>query len=224
MIEHRAAGKLLVALTASRIALIPVIAASFLVSPAVTAVSLLVFMFADLFDGVIARGEGADGPRRRALDTTVDRIAIDVGLVAATIAGAMPLLLLAGFLARDLYCGGICTLMMAERRVAIKSDFFYRGLSCGFATWALAAPFISSGGRSAGAAALFFAALLLAVDLTRSVQRVRSAPASVQNLVLDAASLRRGEVDWETGAESRRRPPFAMRTAIPHRLRVFSPS
>jgi phosphatidylglycerophosphate synthase len=204
MIEHRAAGRLPAALTVSRIALIPAIAASFLASPAVTTISLLVFMFADLFDGIVARGEGADGPRRRALDTTVDRIAIDAGLVAAAIAGAMPLLLLAGFLARDLYCGGICALMMAERRVAIKSDAFYRGLSCGFAAWALAAPFLSADGRSAGAAALFFAALLLSVDLTRSVRRVRSAPASVENLVLDAGSLRRGEVDWDTNAESRR--------------------
>lgn len=204
MTERRSAGKLLVALTVSRIALIPVIAASFMASPAVTAASLLVFMFADLFDGIVARGEGDDGPGRRALDTTVDRIAIDAGLVAATLAGALPPLLLAGFLARDLYCGGICALMMAERRVAIKSDLFYRGLSCGFAAWALAAPFLSAGGRFAGAGALLLAALLLAADLSRSVRRVRSAPASVENLVLDAALLRRGDVDWEMSTDIRR--------------------
>jgi len=203
MIEHRAAGKLLVALTVSRIALIPVIAISFLASPAVTTAALLVFMFADLFDGIVARDQGDDGPRRRALDTSVDRVAIDAGLVAATIAGAMPFLLLIGFLARDLYCAGICALMLAERRVAIKSDLLYRGLSCGFAAWALAAPFLSAGGRSAAAAALLFAALLLAVDLTRSVRTVRSAPASVENLVLDAASVRRGHVGWRTGSEGR---------------------
>jgi phosphatidylglycerophosphate synthase len=204
MSERRPAGKLLTALTLGRIALIPVIAISFMASPAVTAVSLLAFMFADLFDGVVARREGADGPSRRAWDSTVDRIAIDVGLVAAAASGAMAPLLLVGFLARDLYCAGICAVMIGERRVAIKADLLYQGLNCGLAGWALAAPFLSSGGRSAAAAALFLASLVVAADLTRSVQRVRSAPDSVRNLVVSATRVRRGDFDWKAGREDAR--------------------
>jgi phosphatidylglycerophosphate synthase len=198
MSERRPAAKrLLTAITIGRIALIPVIALSFTSSPAVTSVSLLAFMFADLFDGVLARAVGDDGPARRALDSAVDRIAIDACLVAAAAVGAMPLLFVCAFLIRDLYCAVICALMMGERRVAIKADLLYRGLNCGLAGWALAAPFVSAGGRLAGAAVLFAASLVVAGDLTRSIRFVRRAPATVRSCVIAAADLRHGRVDWQ---------------------------
>lgn len=202
MTERRPAGKLLTALTLGRIALIPVIAFSFMAAPAITTGSLLAFMFADLFDGIVARGVNADGPRRRAWDSTIDRVAIDAGLIAATVSGALPLPLLVGFLARDLYCAGICALMMGERRVAIKADLLYQGLNCSLAGWALVAPFLSGSGRSAVAAALFVASLFVAADLTRSVRRVMGAPGSVKGLVVSATSLRRRDFGWEAGEES----------------------
>jgi phosphatidylglycerophosphate synthase len=192
---------LLQAMTVGRIALIPVIAISFMAAPAVTSVALILFMFADLFDGIVARRRGDDGPRRRAVDSTIDRVAIDACFVAAAVTGAMPLLLVCAFLARDLYCGAICALMMAERRVAIKADLLYRGLNCVLAGWALAAPFLSANGRLAGALALFAASLLVAADLTASVRKVRRAPAVVRDKVISATALRRGLVEWEPGPE-----------------------
>lgn len=189
-------GYLLQALTVGRIALIPVIALSFMATPAVTSVSLILFMFADLFDGILARRAGGDGPSRRAVDSTIDRLAIDACFVAAAVTGVMPVVLVCGFLARDLYCAIICALMMAERRVAIKADLLYRGLNCGLAGWALAAPFLSAGALLTGAVVLFAASVVVAGDLTRSVRLVRRAPTVVRSRVVDATDLRHGRVEW----------------------------
>jgi phosphatidylglycerophosphate synthase len=191
--------RLLTGITVGRIALIPVIAVSFMASPAITSVSLLAFMFADLFDGILARSAGNDGPRRRAVDSTVDRIAIDTCLVAAAVAGAMPLLLVCAFLARDIYCAVLCARMMSERWVAIKADLLYRSLNCGIAGWALAAPFLSTGGRQAGAMVLLAVSLVVAADLTRSVRLVRQAPLAVCDRVIAAADLRHYRADWQAG-------------------------
>lgn len=198
MSERRAAGELLLqAMTIGRIALIPVIAISFMAAPAITSLSLALFMFADLFDGVVARRAGDDGPRRRAVDSTIDRIAIDASFVAAAVAGAMPLALVCAFLVRDLYCALICVRMIGERRVAIKADLLYRGLNCGLAGWALTAPFLSSGARLSGALVLFAASLVVAGDLTASVRKVRRAPARVRDTVISATALRHNRVDWD---------------------------
>ena len=162
-----------------------------MVSPAVTAVCLGGFMFADLVDGILARRFDADGPRRRALDSAVDRIAIDACFVGAYAVGALPLLLLLGFLARDLYCSALCVWMFRQRRAAIQADVWYRGLSFLIAVWALAAPFMTQAQRSASVALLLGIALVLAADLTRGVQRVIQSPLDLTGYVIPARSLRR---------------------------------
>jgi phosphatidylglycerophosphate synthase len=203
MDEGRREGRpLLMGITVGRLALIPVIALSFMASPLITSVGLLAFMFSDLFDGILARSTGDDGPRRRAVDSIVDRVAIDACLVAAAVTGAMPPLLVCAFLARDLYCAVLCAGMMRERWVAIKADLLYRGLNCGIAAWALAAPFLSSGGRLASALLLFAVSLVAAADLTRSVRLVRRAPATVRDRVIAAADLRHHRIDWRASARS----------------------
>jgi phosphatidylglycerophosphate synthase len=205
--DDRAVGErgLLPLVTIGRLALVPMIAASFMSSPALTSIGLLLFMFADLFDGVLARSAGRDGPGRRVVDSVVDRMAIDACLIVAGAIGAMPVLLVCAFLLRDLYCAIICAAMVGERRVAIKSDLLYRGLNCGLAGWALAAPFLSADGRLVGAAVLLAVSIVVACDLTRSVGLIKSAPEEIRDRVISASDLRRGRVDWasRTGREDR---------------------
>jgi phosphatidylglycerophosphate synthase len=182
---------LLLGFTVGRLALIPGVIVSFLASsPAPTTALLLLFIAADVLDGVLARRLEADGPSRRALDSIVDRVAIDACLVAAWASGAMPLLILCGLLARDLYLAILCQRMISEREVAIKADWLYRSLNLGIAGWALLAPFVSQGVRTALAAALLAFSLIVARDLKSSVAKVLAGPADLRNLVVDAGWLR----------------------------------
>ncbi len=164
--------------------------ASFLVSPAITTAFLLLFIAADVFDGVLARRFEADGPSRRALDSIVDRIAIDACLVAAWVSGAMPLLILCGLLARDVYLAVLCRKMVRERGVAIKADWLYRSLNLGVAAWALLAPFISQGARTVLAAALLGFSLIVARDLKNSISKILQASPELRNVVVGADVLR----------------------------------
>lgn len=202
-------------LTAVRLALIPILAVSFMANSLVMTVALLTFMFADLFDGMLARQFGADGPRRRAEDSIVDRLAIDACLVGAAVTGAIPVVLVCAFLARDLYCAALCAQMMREREVAIKADLAYRGLNCAMAGWAIAAPFLSSTGRLASAGALFGVSIGVAVDLSRSVRLVRRAPAAVRDCVISATALRRGDVHWHD-TSARPAPGYLASTPMAH--------
>lgn len=201
---------LLTAFTVVRLAFIPAVIATFMTAPAVTTTCLMAFMVADLYDGVLARRFDADGPRRRALDSIIDRLAIDACLIAACTAGALPLSLLIGFLVRDLYCSIVCEQMMRTRGVAIKTDLVYRGLSFAIAVWAIAAPFLAATTRTALAAGLLAAAVLVAVDLTRSVRLVLEAPADIVHRVIPATALRRGSV-----AEIAPRSEFAVSDVPP---------
>lgn len=220
MSGERSAGNIaLGAITVSRLALIPVIAISFMSAPAITAPALVLFMFADLFDGILARHLGDDGPGRRAVDSVIDRIAIDACFVAAAVTGAMPVLLVCAFLARDVYCAAICAQMMAERRVAIKADLLYRGLNCALAGWALTAPFLSASGRLTGALVLFAASLFVTADLTLLVRRVRRAPSGVRDTVIGATALRHRRVDWEVSPDA----PAPAQPAL-HGVRVAAPA
>jgi phosphatidylglycerophosphate synthase len=188
--QHRA-ELLLAAFTIVRLCFIPIVVATFMLEPAVTAGALAAFMIADLYDGVLARRYKVDGPVRRALDSTVDRIAIDVCLIAAYVAGALPWFLLAGFLLRDLYCGIVCSRMLYRRHVAIKTDLVYRGLSFSIATWGTAAPFLSATNRNFLAGMLLMAAAAVAVDLTRSVRLLLAVDEDEAGSVIPAADLRR---------------------------------
>lgn len=182
---------LLAAFTLVRLPLVPAMALTFMHAPTLTMVFLVAYMFADLFDGVAARRLGADGVERVALDSVVDRIAIDACLVAAWLAGALPVYLLVGFLARDLYLTAICRRMVRERSVAIKADILYRGLSFWIAVWAASAPFVSQTYRTAFAALVLTAALVVAADLRRLVYAVLSGRPGLHDDVVPAGVLRR---------------------------------
>jgi phosphatidylglycerophosphate synthase len=189
----------LAAFTIVRLGLIPPVIVTFMVHPMATAAFLGVFMVADLYDGVLARRFDADGPGRRALDSVVDRVAIDSCLIAAWAAGAMPGWVLLGLLARDLYCGGLCMWMLVRRRAAIKVDLLYRGLSFLIAVWALAAPFVTQTARTASAIALLGLATVVAADLTRLVRRAVRSTGDVAGQAIPAGALR-SQRDFRRGS------------------------
>lgn len=177
-------------LTVGRLAFVPIIVASFAVSPPVTAIALLLFVATDVYDGVLARRRGVDGPDRRALDSIVDRIAIDAGLLGAWAVGALPLPIFLALLGRDLYLALLCRRMFVERRVVIKADWLYRSLNLAVAGWAMVAPLVSAEARAYLALALLAFSLVVAWDLTRAVRIVRDALPQLRNAVIDAGSLR----------------------------------
>lgn len=180
----------LIALTVARLAFIPLLIASFMMAPVVTTAALVAFVGLDVYDGVLARRLGADGLRRRALDSTVDRVAIDGCLIGAWAVGALPTLLLVALLARDAYCAVICARMMSHRRTAIKADWLYRSLNLSVAAWAIAAPFAGATGRTVAAVAVLLFSLVVAADLTKLVRAVLHAPAHVHHTVVAAATAR----------------------------------
>jgi phosphatidylglycerophosphate synthase len=181
----------LLGLTLIRLALIPAVIATFMSDPIVTTGCLGLFMILDLGDGVLARRFGVEDVQRRALDSTVDRLAIDSCLVGAAIAGALPPLLLVLFLTRDAYCAAICARMVHERRVVIKADIVYRALNGSLALWGLSAPFVSPGIRTGCLLLIFAVSILVAIDLSRSVALVRAAPANLRDQVVSASVARR---------------------------------
>jgi phosphatidylglycerophosphate synthase len=187
----RVVTNMLVASTAGRLLLVPIIIATFLGSPVITTAAIALFVIGDVYDGVLARHLTRDDARRRALDSAVDRIAIDSCLIGACIAGALPFALLAAFLARDAYCAFLCARMLRETSVAIKADWVYRGLNLGVAAWAIAVPFISHGAGEVLAVLLLAASAAVAYDLTRLVRRVRSSSASLRDSVVPAGVLRK---------------------------------
>jgi phosphatidylglycerophosphate synthase len=195
-IARRRSGHMLGVFTLIRLLLIPVVIGTFMVAPLLTTLSLFAFMLADLYDGMLARKLGADDVGRRALDSMVDRIAIDACLVAAFFAGALPMVLLCAFLGRDIYLAFVCGRMIRMRRVVIKADLVHRSLSFLFAVWAVAVPFISPSVRTGFALFIFAVAIAVAVDVTRSARVVINAPADVRDAVLVAHSLRK-QARWE---------------------------
>lgn len=184
----------LTALTLARLSLVPVIIISFMKVPALTTAAIVLFVIADIFDGVFARSRDADGPSRRALDSTVDRIGIDAGIVGAYLAGLLPIFLLVALLARDAYCALICARMMYRRRVAIKADWAYRTLNSSVALGAIAAPFLPQPLWISLTSVMLLLSLAVAVDLTRSVRFVEGSSRHLRGTVLSATELRRGVV------------------------------
>jgi phosphatidylglycerophosphate synthase len=184
----------LAVLTLGRLSLVPVIILSFMRVPAVTTAAIILFVVADVFDGVLARNRSADGPSRRALDSTVDRIGIDAGMFGAYLAGILPGFLLLALLARDAYCAIICARMMYRRKVAIKADWMYRSLNLCVAVGAIAAPFLPETLWVSLAAVLLLLSAAVAIDLTRSVRLVEGSAPNLREAVLSAGALRRGAV------------------------------
>jgi phosphatidylglycerophosphate synthase len=181
----------LAAFTLGRLSLVPLIVLSFLETPALTVAAIALFVILDVFDGVLARRQAADGPGRRSLDSVVDRIGIDAGIVGAYAAGLLPEFLLVALLARDAYCGMLCARMMYRRRVAIKADWLYRGLNLCVALGAVAAPFVPTGLWEASAYGLLALSIVVAIDLTRCVRVVENSPDDVRTRVVGAGELRK---------------------------------
>jgi phosphatidylglycerophosphate synthase len=184
----------LAALTLARLSLVPVIIFSFMRVPALTTGAINLVVAAAVFDGVFARNRDADGPSRRALDSTVDRIGIDAGIVGAYLAGILPAFLLVALLARDAYCALICARMMYRRRVAIKADWVYRALNSSVALGAIGAPFLPQPLWVSLAGLMLLLSVAVAVDLTRSVRLVEGSSRDLRDTVLSATTLRRGAV------------------------------
>jgi phosphatidylglycerophosphate synthase len=180
----------LLAWTVGRLVLVPIVIAAFVVSPLLAAVTLTVFVIADLYDGVLARELDADGPSRRVLDSLVDRISIWSVYLAVSLAGFLPPLLLLLLFARDLYCGLWCYRMVRARNVAIRADWMYRSLNLMLAVWVIVAPLVSNASRSYLFVGILAFSLLVAADLRRNIGRVLASPSSVRDAVLSAGGLR----------------------------------
>jgi phosphatidylglycerophosphate synthase len=156
-----------------------------------TAVALASFIVADGIDGLVARRRGADGPTRRALDSGVDRLAIWPVFIAASAAGWLPAVLVAGLILRDVYCFHWCRRIMRERRIAIGADWLYRGFLLLLASWLLAAPWLQASFRATCFAAVLAVGVIVAADLTRSARRILALSADVHDVVISAGELRR---------------------------------
>jgi phosphatidylglycerophosphate synthase len=181
-------GKLL-ALTLGRLALVPIVLLS-LETPAVSGLALAAFVALDLYDGVAARGLGADDLTRRALDSIVDRISIWSVYLAVTLLGLLPPILLAALVARDLFCAHWCRRIVLERGVAISADWLYRGLNLALAGWVVAAPLLSGPARASLFAVVLAAAAVVAYDLMRSSRWLLARPAGTTPEVVAAGWLR----------------------------------
>jgi phosphatidylglycerophosphate synthase len=180
----------LLAWTLGRLAFVPIIIVSLGVSPLLTAVTLVTFVAADLYDGVLARQLGADDPSRRLLDTSTDRLSIWSVYVAAVLAGYLPAFLLALLIVRDVYCGVLCYRMISTRNVAIRADWLYRALNLMLAAWVVAAPLLHAQSRIGAFVVVLSFSVLVAADLRRSVGKVLRMPLDTRNTVISARELR----------------------------------
>ena len=179
--------------TVGRLLLIPLVVVTFATRPLVTAAALGLFIGLDVYDGVLGRRRGGDGPSRRALDSIVDRFAIHVVYVALTLEGFFPPVLLACMLLRDAYCAYQCSRMMRARWVAIRADWMYKLLNLSLAGWVATAPFIGSTPRTALAVVVLGYSVVVAADLTLAVRKVLTLPRHLDCVVIPAGALRQAE-------------------------------
>jgi phosphatidylglycerophosphate synthase len=185
------AGQSLASLTLGRLVLIPpVIVFIDLGAHLAAIVSLSAFLVVDYYDGTLARRRSADGPTRRALDSTSDRIAIWAVFIAMTALSyaALPLVLVLGV--RDVYCAYSCHRVMRNRFVAIGADWPYRCLNALLAAWVMAAPALSTSARAGALGALCVLSVLVALDLRTAIKRVEAMPTAVTSTVIPAGDVR----------------------------------
>jgi phosphatidylglycerophosphate synthase len=183
--------RMLAVVTVARLALVPPLILVMASTPVATAAILTTFIALDVYDGVLGRSRGTDGPGRRALDSVVDRTAIHAVYLAAMVGGLLTPWLFAALLARDLYCGTLCWHMMRRRWVAIRADWLYRSLNLALAGWVVLAPLLSPDVAQLLCGLVLVWGIVVALDLTRGVAAVLAAPADVRGSVLDAGLLRR---------------------------------
>jgi phosphatidylglycerophosphate synthase len=149
--------------------MVPLLAISLVWRPIVVAPLLAAFIVADIWDGVVARKYGSDGPRRRAVDSLVDRIAIHSVLMTCVALGLLPVMLYAILVVRDLYCGRICFRMFRDLGTVVKADGRYRGLNLLIAAWVISAPRLGHDVRAATFGVVLVVAVGVAWDLRRCV-------------------------------------------------------
>jgi phosphatidylglycerophosphate synthase len=190
-------------ITAGRLCLIPVVITTFMTHPLVTTLALLVFMGADLGDGLLARHLSADDRLRRATDSTVDRIGIDACLLAASANGTLPWTLFACFVARDVWCAVLCGRVLAVHGVVVKGDLRYRVLTASFGAWGLMAPFVASPARTMFAVAILTVATVLVVDYTRAVNAVLTGRYACRNQTVPVTAIRNALADGPGRSGSR---------------------
>src|SRR5512133_3165237 len=110
------------ALSALRIALIPVFVALILDHDTTTA-GLIMFgcvVATDWVDGTIARRTGQVSELGKVLDPVADRLAIAAGLIALVVRGAFPLWAALLILVRDLAVVVVGVLLLVTRKVRIE--------------------------------------------------------------------------------------------------------
>ena len=200
---HEPLDPLMVVVTIGRLVLIPLVILWLTSEPVACAAVLAVFISADIYDGVIGRRRGTDGPSRRGLDSIVDRIAIDAVYVALTWRGFLPLELLVFMLARDAYCARQCARMRA-RLVAIRADWMYKTLNLSLAGWVIVAPLVTANVRVGLAVLVLAYSVIVAADLTRAVRKVLDLPLNVYGVVISAGQLRSRPVGTQKVLASQR--------------------
>jgi phosphatidylglycerophosphate synthase len=200
---HEPLDPLMVVLTIGRLVLIPFVILWLTSEPIACAAVLAVFICADIYDGVIGRQRGTDGPSRRALDSVVDRIAIDAVYIALTWRGFLPPELLVLMLARDVYCALQCA-RMRVRLVAIRADWMYKTLNLSLAGWVVAAPLVTADVRVGLAVLVLVYSVVVAADLTRAVRKVLDLPPNVCGVVISAGRLRTRTVGTQRFPASQR--------------------
>jgi phosphatidylglycerophosphate synthase len=181
---------LLAGATVGRLVLIPPLVVVVLGGQQLMAALLLaVFILADIYDGVLGRRRGTDGPGRRALDSLVDRLSVHTVYIAAAVGGLLPLWLLVPMLLRDAYCAAICRRMMRSRWVAVRADWMYKVLNLSLATWIVVSPTVGSLARDLGLLSILGWSAIVAIDLRHAVRQVLATP-GLRNVVICAGDLR----------------------------------
>lgn len=182
--------RVLAVATLSRLLFIPPLVVAMTRSTVATAALLTAFVLLDVYDGVLGRRRGTDGPSRRALDSIVDRCSIHAVYLAAMAAGLLAPWLFVALLVRDLYCAAICGHMMRERWVAIRADWVYRSLNLALAGWVVVAPLVDWHVAQVLAGAILAWGIVVAADLSRGVMRILADPADLRGVVVGASRLR----------------------------------
>jgi phosphatidylglycerophosphate synthase len=185
--------RVLVLVTVGRFVLIPVVVITFAAQPVITAMALSLFVGLDIYDGILGRQRGGDGPSRRALDSIVDRLAIHTVYIALALKGFFLPELLAFMLLRDAYCAYQCSRIMRARWVAIRADGMYKLLNLSLAGWVVIAPFITRTLQEGLAILILSYSVVVAGDLTLAVRKVLALPHHFDCSVISAGALRRRE-------------------------------
>lgn len=142
---------------------------------ALTLLGLLVLT--DVADGMIARALGVDTIRRRALDSTIDRVCVH-SVLAPTIILLQPELAVpyAALLLRDLVGSALCTFAFYQHKALILGDRWHTGWSLGCAALFVAIQVSSPPTVHAIAYLVLLISVILLLDYIGSFLAIKSQP------------------------------------------------